>query len=625
MGVTMGSTTRPSRLTDSALAFSADGAHFYTPGRLGQNEIVVWETATGRHEVLTIATRNRIGNFEGATRSVDITPDGRKLAVGNGHGLVVCDPHGKVFFEIANAHGPYKHGNNDRLDLYGHYSLGSFSPDGTILAVVTSDRPEEIRLYEAETGRELRKVALSSRLVRLVFSPDGKQLATTERDSAVRLYDVATGRRDWSHIVKLTDIFENYMSAIAFSPDAKILAACATDHRIYLVNPATGEEIAQLSGHHWYPWTLAFTSDSKRLYSSGWDSAIRRWDVAGRNQLALPTGVRATGEVAASPDGQNLAYEDDFGRIRLVDAERGTERRTLALPGTEYSQLLFSTDGRRLAGGGTSGDRVHVAVWDVPSGTLLHRWDWPKGRDPHSQVESLGFTPDGSRLAAAVFRQSTAYVWDLTNGQQIAQLAHNEVNDLSFSPDGKTLVTAGWDSILRFWEPETGNMQREVKVADHIKVGDPERVAPAFPQPGGGRKVDLRMFSVCFAPEGGLIATAHLDGLVRIWQADEMLLRKQFQVGGWGYGRVSFSPDGLWLAGGVRDGSVEVWDPSSCRESMECRPASERCPNGRLRSRLPISRERRSGRRLLFMESAAARQSAGQRSGSPLAGSGWRR
>ena len=51
-----------------------------------------------------------------------------------------------------------------------------------------------------------------------------------------------------------------------------------------------------------------------------------------------------------------------------------------------------------------------------------------------------------------------------------------------------------------------------IKVADHAKGGD------------------LRMYAVCYAPEGGVIATAHLDGMVRIWQADEMLLRTQFQV-----------------------------------------------------------------------------------------------
>ena len=137
----------------------------------------------------------------------------------------------------------------------------------------------------------------------------------------------------------------------------------------------------------------------------------------------------------------------------------------------------------------------------LPSGKLLSRWDWPKGRDPHSRVESLCFTPDGSRLAAAVFRQSAAYVWDLKTGREVSQLAHPQIYGLSFSPDGRTLVTAGWDSIIRFWETDTGRFSRDVKVADHDNGGD------------------LRMYAVCHAPEGDLIATAHLDGTVRIWQS----------------------------------------------------------------------------------------------------------
>ena len=176
-----------------------------------------------------------------------------------------------------------------------------------------------------------------------------------------------------------------------------------------------------------------------------------------------------------------------------------------------------------------------------------------QGRDPHSTVEALSFTPDGHRLAAAVFRQSAAYLWDLTLGQQIAQLPHDQVYGLSFRPDGQTLTTGGWDSIIRTWDAKTGNLRREFKVADLVEDGDPQRAGP------DGR--DHQVFAICHAPAGGLIATVHLDGLVRIWQADEMVRRSQFQMGQWGYGPVRFSRDGLWLAGGVRDGSVEVWDP----------------------------------------------------------------
>jgi WD40 repeat protein len=123
-------------------------------------------------------------------------------------------------------------------------------------------------------------------------------------------------------------------------------------------------------------------------------------------------------------------------------------------------------------------------------------------------------------------------------------MAHNAAHGLSFGPDGSTLATAGWDSVIRFWETAGGQRVREVKVADHAKDRE------------------LAMYAVCYAPEGGVIATSHLDGTVRIWQTDTMRIRKEFAVTGrFSYGALTFSPDGLWLATGDGRGSVDVWDP----------------------------------------------------------------
>jgi WD40 repeat protein len=280
------------------------------------------------------------------------------------------------------------------------------------------------------------------------------------------------------------------------------------------------------------------------LYSSGWEGTIRRWDIASRKQLGLPQGIRATAEVAMSPDGLHVVYADDGGTLRLVDPANGKEQRTFELAGIGYSQLAFSPDSRQVAGGGTSDDQVHVAVWNIDNGELLHHWQWPKGDDPHSTVESLAFSRNGSRLAA-VFRQSAAYLWDLKTDQQIARLSHSEVYGLSFSPKGETLATAGWDSKIRFWESETGKLRNTFDVKKS-------------PENGG----DLRMYAVCYSPEGGLIATAHLDGVVRVWQADEMALRSQLHVPGrFIFGALNFSPDGLWLATGGMDGNLGIWDP----------------------------------------------------------------
>ncbi len=69
------------------------------------------------------------------------------------------------------------------------------------------------------------------------------------------------------------------------------------------------------------------------------------------------------------------------------------------------------------------------------------------------------------------------------------------------------------------------------------------------------------MFAVRYAPDGGAIATAHLDGKVRIWQADDMAMRRVIAVPSWfREGTMSYSPDGLWLATGVAGGRVDLWD-----------------------------------------------------------------
>ncbi len=551
-----------------ALAFAPDGSRFFAPGRPG--EVIAWETSSGRREIVRIPSIRAMRADDRDARSIDVAPDGRKLALGDASGVVVCNLDGKVLYRVPNGlarlfGGPRPFDNNDRLTFAGDYALARFSPDGKRLAVISCIRPKEIRLLDAETGRERRKIALTARLVRMAFSPDGRRIAATERDSSVRLYDAETGDRIWSRVIPLNNPRENYTSAIAFAPDGRTIAVASTDHLIHLIDAKDGEDRAQLVGHRWYPWAVAFAAKGSLLYSSGWDPAIRRWDVAARKQIPPPSGVLGTSVVAASPDGRTIAYEDDSGTVRLVDARDGSEIRTLSLAGAWYSTLAFSPDGRQLAAGGGVGDRVHVGLWNIPDGQLRHRWDWPKGRDPYAEVECLDFAMDGTRLGAVVFRQSSAYLLDPTDGRQIAKLPHNQVYGLSFSPDGRTIATAGWDEMLRFWDAESGERRREIKVADRIKAAAPN--ANLAPAPAGGAPLpreDLRMFAVDYSPEGGLIATAHLDGKVRVWRADDMALRTVFSVPSWfREGSMRFSPDGLWLATGVAGGNVDLWDAST--------------------------------------------------------------
>ncbi len=318
------------------------------------------------------------------------------------------------------------------------------------------------------------------------------------------MYDVETAKPLWSHVVELDNPYENYTSAVAISPDGKLVAACATDNTIRLLDASNGKETATLQGHTWYPWALAFTRDGKTLYSSGWDRAIRRWDVATGKQLELPEGTWGSSVIAAAPDGRTLAYQDGWGAIRLVDAATGAEKQKLDLPGARFGELSFSPDGRQLAAGGGADDDVTLVVWDLASGDVAHQWAWPRGDDPHSTINSLAYSPNGKRLAVAVFRQSAAYLWDMTTGKQFDKLPHKQIYGLSFTDD-EELVSAGWDRAVHFWNATDGTLEQTVELA------------PAFPN-----DQELRMYAVSSSPEAELIATAQLQGKVRIWQSANM-------------------------------------------------------------------------------------------------------
>ena len=172
---------------------------------------------------------------------------------------------------------------------------------------------------------------------------------------------------------------------------------------------------------------------------------------------------------------------------------------------------------------------------------MKRRWDWEKGRDPHSHVEDIVFSPDGKQIAAAVFRRSEVRVLSVI-GQQEQTLKHNSVYGLDFGPDG-TLATAGWNKAIRLWNATTGELQKQF-VLD----------SPQFQ--------DSRMYAVRISPDGRLLAAALMDGHIFVADAKTLATKNSFRMdSSFIFPALAFSPDSLRVATGDSRGRVRVWDP----------------------------------------------------------------
>ncbi len=256
----------------------------------------------------------------------------------------------------------------------------------------------------------------------------------------------------------------------------------------------------------WKPWAVQFTNDDKVLYSSGWDAAIRRWDVATGKELPLPVGMRASETVALSADGRHVAFRDGAGDVRVLDSRTGQQRHKLPSGGAEA--ILFAPDGNRLFAAGSVDDDIQVRIWDLVEEHATHTWRWPRGDDPHSGIEELATDNAGRYLAAVSFRQGMASLWRTDSGKKLSDCPHRAVYGLAMSPDGTTLVTVGWDKTIKAWKAEIGELLQSVNVEE--AVDDPQFAAG-----------DARMYGVRFSPDGKRIAACHMDGHVSVWDATQ--------------------------------------------------------------------------------------------------------
>ena len=570
---------------NAPLAYSPDGVTLATADM--NNTIRLWDTESGKLK-LTFKTKIDEGQLlDRGRRSNTITslaysPDGKTLVGGSRDGKI-------HFWDLEREGYRQTFAEQEYPSIY----LG-YSADGSMFISGTSDQRmriigiyPEINIWDVQKQQLIRTLniqRIGGGINSISFSPDGKTVAGAS-DDVIYLWNTETEilrQKLSSHRGKVT--------SVAYSLDGSTLASGGDDNVICVWDTVTGQHLQTLYGHSDSVTLVAYSLDGNKLASTSDDGTILLWDVSAVKQVEklkfgdkksqnvtqwnLPEGASARlgrgriKDIAYSHERRELAVATTLGTW-IYDVNTGKERTLFTGPISSVEQILYSPDGKILAGRNSheiysldavTGKYLHIISLDSSlsgserrtfvysrdgdtlaswgQGGSVQLWDAATGQNIHT-IEGtdnsycFAFSPDGSTIAYSIRAMpeisNKVHLWDVTSSKHKKTLTGHKhlIESIIYAPDGKTIASMnrsdgrspGSNKIdILLWDAETGNLKHTFAYDKYVSL-------------------------ITYSPDGKTLAVG-TDSQVFLWDVLSGKLKQKI----WGFTSLVFSPDGKTIA-----------------------------------------------------------------------------
>jgi WD40 repeat protein len=343
------------------------------------------------------------------------------------------------------------------------------------------------------------------------------------------------------------------VDGVAFSSDEKRIATSGEDKRLMLWEVKSGQPLQIFDGHQNFAKGVSFVprrphadtdpagakEDAPLLVSSSLDRTLRAWDTDSGVPLRVLQGHTAgTLKIAvhAAPgagQGVQVFSASNDGTVRRWAIAPLPYQRLVDLPGPASSAAI-APDGQAVAVGLNSGA---LRLYALPEMRVMGEQE----KAHSTKVKRLSFNADGTVLASASF-DDTAKLWAVApdgtlTARQTFSGHTDAVHGLAFSPDGTLLATASYDGRVGLFT--VGTEEKRFIDAHEGKVA-----------------------SVAFDPSGHRVVSAGIkDKTARLW---DLTTHPPTQLHAFPIALdqllwATLNPDGHAMASVGRDQVVEVY------------------------------------------------------------------
>jgi WD40 repeat protein len=293
----------------------------------------------------------------------------------------------------------------------------AFSPKGDRVLTGCSGEHEALRLWDAETGKQVRCLAYQALLMSLAYFADGRRVACAGGYD-VHVFDAEAGTELRPAVGHTSDI-----QAVALSPDGRHVASGNSSGtrtitaRLWDLDGAKPSDVVPLNNQC---LCVGFSPDGQRFFYTGQDYPLSVVDAAsGKAAGGLPAkgGGVWFGEVC--PDGRHGVQLHQMSVDNQVEhycefGDLTSDQLSRRFQVSASRGVVLSPDGRRALTGGEQ----KTELWDLSSMKKLHEWPgewglftpderippleepWPPDKRPVLVPGRLkALSDDGTRLA----------------------------------------------------------------------------------------------------------------------------------------------------------------------------------------------------------------------------------